>query len=64
MLQLANLGPAVKRKKTRTKGGAVVRTLAITAVTLSGLKAVSLPAIFIYVNAISCLLYTSDAADE
>lgn len=53
MLQLANLGPAVKRKKTRTKGGAVVRTLAITAVTLSGLKAVSLPAIFIYVNAIS-----------
>ena len=30
MLQLANLGPAVKRKKTRTKGGAVVRTLAIT----------------------------------
>ena len=31
MLQLANLGPAVKRKKTRTKGGAVVRTLAITA---------------------------------
>ena len=38
MLQLANLGPAVKRKKTGNKGGAVVRTLAITAVTLCGLN--------------------------
>ena len=34
MLQLANLGPAAKRKKTGNKGGAMVRTLAITAVTL------------------------------